>query len=73
MITRGIISFWTQELKEYNFFLCYRGILVNLAAIQHLSGRQVILKNEEHLPISRNYYKKIREQYLNRIIIYHNI
>lgn len=70
--TRGALNIWTRQLKEHNFILCHRDILLNLAAIHYFTDTHVVLRTGESVPISRSYRKKIQDMYLNRIIICQN-
>lgn len=70
--TRGIITKWEKELADYNFLLCHRGILVNLIHIHFFNQGNLVLSNGESIPMSRKYEKKLRDLYLNRVVILKN-
>lgn len=70
--TKGILAKWEKELSEHNFFLCYRGFLVNLIHIHFFDNRELVLDNEERIPMSRKNEKLLRDLYLNRVVILKN-
>lgn len=70
--TRGILSKWEKELAEYNFLLCHRGFLVNLIHIHFFDQKELVLSNGERIPMSRKNEKKLRDLYLNRVVILKN-
>lgn len=70
--TRGTLTKWEKELADYNFFLCYRGFLVNLIHIHFFDNRELVLNNGERIPISRKNEKTLRDLYLNRVVILKN-
>lgn len=70
--THGLISKWEKELAEYNFLICYRGLLVNLIHIHFFKQRDLVLSNGETIPMSKKYERKLRELYLNRVVILKN-
>lgn len=52
-----------EEELEYNFVRTHRSFMVNREYIRHidLTGQEVILKNEEVVPVSRRYKKVLKE------------
>ena len=69
IITKGILSYWEQELSNYHFYPCHRGLLVNLFHIHYFEPHNIILDNGEKVPMSRALEKKLRELYLNHVIV----
>lgn len=69
IITKGILSYWEQELSNYHFYPCHRGLLVNLFHIHYFESHNIILDNGEKVPMSRALEKKLRELYLNHVIV----
>ncbi len=67
-ITNGTIQSWENALKEYGFVPSMRGILVNIYHIKIIQSTQVILKNNESLPLSRRQAKIIHETFVNHVI-----
>lgn len=51
-------------LKDYRFFICNRGILVNLTKIKHVDKDTLVLLNGEKVPMSRNKIKETKSAYL---------
>lgn len=70
IIVRGTISEWTAKLNDYPFFLCYKGILVNVYHIHYIKDTRVVLKNGEDFPISRKYINQIKNEMVNVINTY---
>lgn len=66
--TRGTIQHWQEELKEYNFYRCYRSILINLQHIHYFDKGQIILNNGLSVPVSRKKEKELKSLYLNTTI-----
>ena len=70
VIVRGTISEWITKLNNYPFFLCYKGILVNVYHIHYIKHTRVVLKNGEVFPISRKYINQIKNEMVNIINTY---
>ena len=66
----GIYNIWgkipdiMESLPEGSFTRCHASFLVMFAAISAQDGKTYILKNKERIPISRNYNKKTKADYL---------
>lgn len=66
----GVYSLWEkisdimESLPEGTFTRCHSSFLVLFASIFTRDGNTYILKNEERIPISRNYSKKTKTEYL---------
>lgn len=67
-VSKRNISDWYNELKNKNFIMPYKGIIVNLANIARIEKDTIILKNSKDLPISRNYIKNVREKFYDFLI-----
>ncbi len=67
-ITNGTIQSWENELKKYGFVSSMRGILVNINHVRVITNDQVILKNNEALPLSRRQAKTIHENFVNHVV-----
>lgn len=63
--TKGTISHWQKQLKDYNFCQCYRSILINLLHIHYFEKGSIILDNGKSVPISRRKEKELKSLYLN--------
>lgn len=70
--TKGILAKWEKELAEHNFILCHRGFLVNLIHIHFFDNKELVLSNGTRIPMSRKNEKKLRDLYLNRVVILKN-
>ena len=51
-----------EELEDKGFMRCHQSFLVNLAYVQRLENSSVILFNRHKIPVSRRYYKQLREK-----------
>ena len=64
------LSDYEKEMTEYGFFRIHRGYLVNLGHVSRILGREVVMSDGTHLPVSRNkerifkesLYRYIREE-----------
>ena len=66
----GIFSIWEkipeimESLPEGTFTRCHASFLIMLSAISARDGKVYILRNKERIPISRNFNKKTKTDYL---------
>ncbi len=60
IITRQTFHEFTANLTDGRFFVCYRGIIVNLEHVEDFDGIDFILKNGKRIPVSRNHAKSAR-------------
>ena len=67
-ITTGKIAFWEKELKTYGFLSSIRGTLVNINHVRIIADNQIILKNDEILPLSRRQSKLFSDTFVNHVI-----
>lgn len=51
-------------LKDYRFFCCNRGILVNLTKIKRMDKDTLTLHNGEQIPVSRNKIRDTKSAFL---------
>lgn len=65
---KGSLKYWTKELEPYNFYQCYRSILVNLAHIYRIDNYMLILDNATTIPIGRANKQELQKRYVNRLI-----
>lgn len=70
--SHGLLSKWEAELTKCNFTVCCRGLLVNLMHIHYFERSNAVLDNGESLHISRANERRLRELYLNRIVVLKN-
>ena len=54
-----------SELPPGQFFQCHRSYVVSLAAIRSLRKHEVVLKNEEAIPVSRSKFLPLQRALLN--------
>ena len=66
--SKGTISQWEERLSSFGFYLCYKGILINISHVHYINNNQIFIDNGESLPLSRIYYKKINDIFFNTVI-----
>ncbi len=59
-VTRQTFHEFTEGLSDSRFFLCSRGIIVNLEHAEDFDGTDFILKDGKRLPVSRGLSKAAR-------------
>lgn len=59
-VTRRTFREFTSGLTDGRFFLCSRGLIVNLEHAEDFDGTDFILKNGKRLPVSRDLAKAAR-------------
>ncbi len=62
-VTRRTFREFTASLTDGRFFLCSRGVLVNLEHAEDFDGTGFILKNGEKIPVSRDLAKAARQAF----------
>ena len=60
VVTRQTFREFTGKLTDERFFVCNRGVIVNLEYAEDFSGMDFILKNGKCIPVSRNLSKFAR-------------
>lgn len=60
VITRQTFREFSANLTDGRFFLCRRGVMVNLEHAQDFDGTDFILKNGQKIPVSRDNVKSAR-------------
>lgn len=68
LTTKGTIAHWLGQLKDYNFYPCYRSILVNLLHIHYFNKGSIILDNGCAVPVSRKKEKELKTLFLNTTV-----
>lgn len=53
-----------RRLKIYNFLRCHRNFLVNLNYVERIEQKNIVLKNGEYLPLSKDRKTQIKEKLL---------
>ncbi|WP_245157098.1 LytR/AlgR family response regulator transcription factor [Anaerovorax sp. IOR16] len=62
----GSFTELSGQLSAYpQFVSCFKGIMVNLKEVRELGSNYLILKNEEHLPVSRRLQRQVQQQRLS--------
>lgn len=69
---RKTLSELESELEKYGFVRTHIGYLINLDYIDLIEKNQVILKNKETVPISRNRYKFVCDAFIKRSILFND-
>ena len=60
VVTRQTFSEFTRELSDGRFFLCSRGVIVNLEHAGDFDGAAFLLPGGKHIPVSRELAKQAR-------------
>ena len=60
IVARLTFRKFTASLTDGRFFLCSRGVLINMEHAQDFDGMDFILKNGKRIPVSRNLAKAAR-------------
>lgn len=68
LTTKGTIAHWQEQLQGYNFYQCYRSVLVNLLHIHYFDKGNIILDNGKAVPVSRKKEKELKTLFLNTTI-----
>lgn len=68
LTTKGTIAHWQEQLNDYNFYQCYRSILVNLLHIHYFDKGNIILDNGCVVPVSRKKEKDLKTLFLNTTV-----
>lgn len=55
------LSDYEKECRQYGFFRIHRGYLVNLAHVSRVTGRDAVMEDGCHLPVSRAKEKAFKE------------
>lgn len=66
-LNRYNLSDYEKELAEYGFFRIHRGYLVNLGHVKRILGKETVMSDGAHLPVSRNKERAFKES-LHRYI-----
>jgi len=61
--TNCTLKYWYDKLKQYGFAYPYRSFIVNLEYISSIKKDELILINEEKIPLSRYYKKEFENKY----------
>lgn len=61
IVTRQTFREFTSSLNDSRFFLCSRGVIVNLEYVKDFNGTEFILKNGSKISVSRDLVKSARQ------------
>ena len=62
-VTRQTFREFTADLTDRRFFLCSRGVIVNLEYAKDFDGTVFILKSRQRIPVSRDLAKTARQTF----------
>lgn len=57
------LKIWEEKLKAYNIKRVHKSYLVNYKNIADLKSGEIILKNNEKVPVGRKYYETVKNEY----------
>ena len=58
------INNYFKQINDSKFIFCHRSYIVNILAIETIKKEEIKLTNGTKLPLSRNYYKTINEEFI---------
>lgn len=70
--TNYTLKYWYNKLEQFNFAYPYKAFLVNLEYISEFNKNEIIMINNDKIPLSRRFKKEFEnkfESYLNEIIL----
>ena len=60
---------YQNKLKNFNFkndiVLCHESVAVNIKSIDKLTKTDLMVRNQEMLPIAKSRYAQVAEKYMN--------
>lgn len=59
--TTGNLTSFEEQLKYHGFIRTHRHYLVSTSRIRRITGTDIILDNDESLPIGKTYRKEVKE------------
>lgn len=62
-VTNCTLKYWYEKLKEYGFGYPYKAYLVNFEYISAFKKNEIILVNNDVIPLSRHYKKEFDQKY----------
>lgn len=65
--THYSLKYWIEYFNEYSFAQSHKSFVVNLENISGFTKQDIILLNDELIPLSRNYKKTFNEKYDNNL------
>lgn len=70
---QGVLSEWERNLANLSFFSPCRGFLVNLNSIHYIKDKELIMNNNDRVPLSRRKEKQLREIFSKRLLTINQI
>lgn len=67
IMTTYSLKYWKDELKALSFSQPYKSIIVNLNQISGFFKKDIVLINNESVPISKHFKKTFEQDYLHNI------
>lgn len=67
IITGYSLKYWYEKMESKDFAQSYKSLIVNLKHISGFTKNEVILDNEEHLPISRLSRQEFEKKYVEAL------
>ena len=64
----GVLSEWEKKLNSDSFFCPCRGYLVNLNRIHFIKDKELIMSNNEKIPLSRRQEKELRSIFSKKLL-----
>ena len=64
----GVLSEWEEKLNSDSFFCPCRGYLVNLNRIHFIKDNELIMSNNEKIPLSRRQEKELRSIFSKKLL-----
>ena len=66
---RGNMNDLEEQLKEMHFIRTHRSLLVNMKHIKRIRKSEMVLSNEEIIPVSRRKELEIKQQFMKYAIL----
>lgn len=61
------LKYWTQFLKEHHFGLSHRSYLINYMYVHSIEDQNIVILNQEKIPLSRNNKKEFKKEYVSSL------
>ena len=58
------INNYFKQINDSKFVFCHRSYIVNISSVEAIKKDEIVLSNGIKLPLSRNYYKAINEEFI---------
>ena len=64
IFTNYPLKYWIEKLSDYDFAQSYKSFYVNLRLISNITNNEIIMNNNESIPLSRLYKKDFNDKYI---------